>query len=281
MSIIQATRYRQWPLVFSSIGYTIALVALPNIQNYAFQWVVFTGGHFDWGAEYSWQTGQMDPYWCKILLALLGVELCCAGSLWPFLASLPSKLDKGPSGLETVAELVLERGPADFGLDMSDEEASFNEIASILRDRQFRIVRNGNFLALTEVPEPTSITVSQTQVVTPPQQQSRRLLPWGRGSKVRQYLSIGMTRLRSLLVKIETWLNRSPYPFLFHPVVLMVWISFLCLVLAASSYVIQGMTTPQQLIDQIYALPWNPTLYIAVGVSIQVQLNQTSPQSFS
>ena len=66
------------------------------------------------------------------------------------------------------------------------------------------------------------------------------------------------------------WLNGSPYPFLLQPIAFLLWIAFLGLVFCANMYLVIGMTTPHQLDVENYALPWNPSLYIVVGVTIQV-----------
>jgi len=40
----QALRFWQWAVAVSSTGYVLALIAVPNIQNYVFNWVVYAGG---------------------------------------------------------------------------------------------------------------------------------------------------------------------------------------------------------------------------------------------
>ncbi|KAL9608073.1 MAG: hypothetical protein Q9167_007073 [Letrouitia subvulpina] len=140
-SVIQAIRYQQWPVACSSIGYTLALIAIPNIQNYSFKWVVFSGGHFEWGATYSWQSGQLDPYWTKVLLDLLALNLLCSLCLFPF-ARPRAFVTSEPGGIMTVAELVWDKTPADFSLEASYETAPFTEIASVLWDQRFLLDQN-------------------------------------------------------------------------------------------------------------------------------------------
>ena len=269
-AVFQAIRYRQWAVVSSSIGYTLALFAIPNIQNYIFVWVVFSGGYFDWGAEYSWQTGQLDPYWAKVLLGVLAINLVCALCLFPFLKCPGFKMTTEPNGIITLIELVCGKVPADFGLDPSHEKASFNGIASVLWDQRFHVVEANSSMRLEIFRGPTSPTHSPVLNFTTPSRQAQNSRFRRAFNGTRRCWNVFRVKLIGYCWEVEKWMNGSPYPFLLRPLPLTLWIIFLALVFAANSYIVHKMTTPQQLSDQNYALPWNPSLYIATGVFIQV-----------
>ena len=270
-TVFQAIRYWQWAVVSSSIGYTLALFAIPNIQNYVFVWVVYSGGYFDWGAEYSWQTGQIDPYWAKVLLRVLAVNLVCAVCLFPFLRYPGFKITREPNNdIMTVTELIWDKVPADFGLDLSHEKASFNGIASVLWDQQFRIVEVKGSMRLEIFSGPTFTTHSPVPNSTTPSHQAQNSRFRRALNRTRRYWNVYRLVLKEYGREVEKWMNGSPYPFLLRPLLLTLWILFLALVLVANSYIVHNMTTPQQMFDQNYALPWNPSLYIATGVFIQV-----------
>ena len=274
LSLFQALRHRQWAVFSSSIGYNLALITIPNIQNYVFIWVVFSGGYFDWGAEYSWQTGQVDPYWAKVLLGVLAANFACALSLFLTMTFASFELGTDPCGIIIVAELVWDKRPADFGLDRTHEEAPFESIAIELCDQVFHARRDGNSTRLEVVSTPIPQAQSPTSSSRTPSAQRhcvRRALDWTshRFSSCKQMI-------RHYSLKAEKWMNGSPYPFLLRRIPLLLWIAFLAIIIAANGYVVQRMITPQQLIDQNYALPWNPSLYIVTGVFIQV--NPSNPE---
>ncbi|KAL9043703.1 MAG: hypothetical protein Q9214_003116 [Letrouitia sp. 1 TL-2023] len=268
-SVIQAVRYQQWPVACSSIGYTLALIAIPNIQNYAFKWVVFSGGHFEWGAAYSWQSGQLDPYWAKVLLALLALNLLCSLCLFPFTRSRAFVASE-PGGIMTIAELVWDKVPADFGLEASHETAPVTKIASILWDQRFCVVEENQSMRLEVLRGSTSPPQSPVSTsITPPPFQGRNRCFREICQKSRAYWNLFLLKTKPYVRKVSIWMNGSPYPFLLTPLALTLWIIFLSLILTANAYIVHNMTRPQQLADQNYVLPFNPSLYIVVGVSIQ------------
>lgn len=270
-SVIQAIRYQQWPVASSSIGYTIALIAIPNIQNYTFKWVVFSGGHFEWGAAYSWQSGQQDPYWAKVLLGLLGLSLLCSLCLFPFTRP-PTFVVSQPGGIMTVAELVGDKFPADFGLEASHETAPFTKIASILWDQRFRVVEENQSMRLEVLRGPTTLPrLPVSTSTTPPPIQARNRYYREICQKSRSYWNLFLLKTKYYVRQMSIWMNGSPYPFLLRPLALTLWIIFLSLVFAANAYIVHDMTGLQQLADQNYVPPSKPSLYIVVGVLIQVR----------
>ena len=269
-AVLQAIRHRQWAVVSSSIGNNVALLAIPNIQNYVFAWTTFSGGYFDWGAEYSWQMGLLDPYWTKVLLGVLAINLVCALSLFPISKSSGFEVTTEPNGLMTLVELVRNKVPASFGLDRSHETAPSNGIVSVLRNRYFQIVEeNGHTWLRTKTP-PASCpnTPIQRSALPFPQGRSSRLRK--ASAQMRQRWNHFKQNVLQRYRDLELWMDGSPYPFLLRRWPLTIWMMFLALTFAANSYIVHHMTTTQQLYDLNYALPWNPSLYIVIGVFIQV-----------
>lgn len=273
LAVFQAMRYRQWTVVSSSVGNTLALLAIPNIQNYVFVWQVNSGGYFDWGAEYSWQTGQLDPYWAKVLLGVLAVNLVCALCLFPVQKFPFSRMTTELNGIITTTELVGDKVLSDFGLATCHEKASFNDIASVLWKQQFRIVEADSSMRLEIIrsTSPTHPPVRNSNTSSPQSHHSRFRRAF---NATRRLWNLCSDRISKYFWEVEKWMNGSPYPFLLRPLPFTLWIIFLSCLLAANSYVVHNMTTPQQLSDQNYALPWNPSLYIATGVFIQVFSSQ-------
>ena len=110
--------------------------------------MVFSGGYFNWEAAYSWQSGQLDPYWAEVLLGMPALSLTC--SLLLFLFTRPCGFTvPEPGEIMTVAEPVWDEIPAYFSLEVSHEMASFNEIASILWDQQFCLVEENKSTRLS------------------------------------------------------------------------------------------------------------------------------------
>jgi hypothetical protein len=61
-----------------------------------------------------------------------------------------------------------------------------------------------------------------------------------------------------------------PESFMFHPLVVSLWIFFLILVLCVNIYILAIITSTTQMTLSNYALPWSPNVYLLVGVLIQV-----------
>ena len=241
---------------------------------------MFSGGYFDWGAPYSWQSGQLDPYWAAVLLAMLGLSLIC--SLCHFLLTRSYGFPiPEPGGIMTVAELVWDRTPAYFGLEVSHETASFNEIASILWDQQFCMVEENNSMRLHKLPGVTSPLQSPVSASPTPSLQTRNHRFRSICKSIRSYWSSFLQKAKQYIHALSIWMNGSPYPVLLRPLPLALWILFLSIILAANAYIIHNMTSSQQLSDQNYALPWKSSLYIVVGVSIQVSTFPHFPSSLS
>ena len=270
LTIFQALRYQQWAVASSSTGYILALLVIPNIQNYVFVWTIFSGGYFDWGAKFSWQTGLLDPYWARVLLGVLAINLVCALCLFPFLKSHDLTMTTEPNAILTLTELVCDKVPADFGLDPSHEKASFNTLASILWDKQFQLVQANSSTRLEIINGPASPTQSSFLNSTLTSHQAQRSFVLKILNNTRRCWDAFRLKFTGYCREVEMWMNGSPYPYLLRPLPLTLWIIFLALIFAANSYVVHKMTSPEQLSDQNYALPWNPTLYLVTGVFIQV-----------
>jgi hypothetical protein len=77
----------------------LALIVVPNIQNYVFNWVVYAGGNLNRGDVYACQVGIVDPFWANILLAELSLNLVCIICLIIFAQHRESGLQEDPRGI--------------------------------------------------------------------------------------------------------------------------------------------------------------------------------------
>lgn len=116
-TIIQALRYRQWTVVFSSSAYVLSFIAVPNIQSYVFYWESYSGGTMPWGGQWAWQTFQVNSYWANVLVGVLTLILFCNISIIVILGLGKTGLDKDPRGIADAVELVLDAGVSGYGLD--------------------------------------------------------------------------------------------------------------------------------------------------------------------
>ena len=265
LSILQALRFRQWAVVLSSTGYTLSLIAMPNIQNYVFAWTVYSGGNLNWGGAYSWQVGYMDPYWTAILIGILSANLICIVALIIILQFRVSGLREDPLGVITMVKLISgnQRGFAEFGLEDEDAFESLETITSKLDVKRFTI---SSGYQLREHAHPQSVASSNSILWT-------KLLPTAmvqRTSQVWRILKRTWNFIVGIVRSIDTWINGRPQPFLLHPLISLLWITWLSLLLAANSYILVKMTTDTQLALYNFVIPWSPDAYLLVGVFIQV-----------
>jgi hypothetical protein len=265
LAIFQALRFRQWAVAFSSTGYVLALIAIPNIQNYVFNWVVYAGGDLNWGGVYTWQVGIIDHFWTNILLVVLSLDLVCIICVILILQRRESGLQRDPRGVITWVMLTLDRNDLLVScLDNCDSFASLRIIFSKMDNKRFRFT------------EKQQLQVLKDQAIS-----SQHRFPTI-GSKIipRQIWTAlaNIWRLCKLLWKlvlyvadfVDSLVTDCPKSFMFHPLVLIFWITSLILVLCANIYILIMMTSTTQLTLSNYALPWSPNVYLLVGVFIQV-----------
>ena len=267
LSILQALRFKHWAVFLSSTGYTLSLIAMPNIQNYVFAWTVYSGGNLDWGGTYSWQVGYVDPYWTAVLIGILVANLICIVALTIILQFRVSGLREDPLGVITLVKLISgsQRRFAEFGLENKDAFESLETITSKLNSRRFEI---SSGYQLRETPQPQSVTSPNSSFVLWTQ-----LLPTAlvqQLSQVWRILKRTWKLIVSIVRKIDTWINGRSQPFMFHPLISLLWIAWLLLLLTANSYILVKMTSDRQLALYNFVIPWSPNAYLLVGVFIQV-----------
>lgn len=276
LSIIQALRFRQWAVVLSSTGYTLSLIAIPNIQNYIFAWSVYSGGNLNWGGAYSWQVGYMDPLWTAILIGILSANLICIVALTIILQSRVSGLREDPVGIITMVKLISEnqRGFAEFRLEDTDAFENLETISSKLDVGRFEI---SSEYQLREYAHPQSVTSPNNSFIL-----WTKLLPIAmvqRLSQVWRILKHTWNFIVGIVQSIDTWINGRPQPFMFHPLISFLWITWLLLLLAANSYILVKMNTHTQRALYNFVIPWSPNAYLVVGVFIQVSWLSYDPFS--
>ena len=266
-SIFQALRYRQWAVVCSSTGYVLSLLVVPNLQSYVFYWATYSGGTLAWGGRYSWQTGQVDPYWSKVLLGVLSLNLLCAVSIILILALQPTGIVEDQIGIASVTALVLDANPSDFGLDSGDATNSWTDILIKLSAKHFSISEQRKLSMQDNRVTPQMANQPANGKLAKFLLQCQRISPVlvTRFLKKLQRLGQGITK------RFNTWVLDSPHSFLFQPLPLFLWNAVLVLLLCATLHVLSAMASPSQLSAKNYALPWSPNAYLLVGVFVQVK----------
>ncbi|MCJ1394522.1 hypothetical protein MMC18_007401 [Xylographa bjoerkii] len=282
LSVFQALRHRQWVVVYSSTGYVLSLIAIPNLQSYVFYWANYSGGTLSWGGQYSWQVGLVDQYWSGVLVGVLSINMLCVVGIMLVLTFRNSEITRNPIGISNIAELVSNACLADFNLDSDDELASLTNILEKLRDRKFSISDQWRLVLYTAQTRPsrskrshtTKMRKIWTYIVQNFQHQVQRfgvsasVTTWF-DTKARGFIRATQHLLQSVLEIFGRWTPDSPHSALFRPIPLVVWNMFLLLLLSANLYVLGVMTKPVQMSAENYALPWSPNVYLLVAVFVQ------------
>ena len=167
-----------------------------------------------------------------------------------------------------------QRGFAEFGLEDKDAFESLETINSKLDVKRFEISSGYQLREHAHpqsVPSPNSSFISWTKLL--PTAKVLRLDQVWRISKRIWSFTVGIVR------SMDTWINDRPQPFMLHPLISLLWITWLFLLLAANSYILVKMTTDTQLALYNFVIPWSPDAYLLVGVFIQVP--QLSHNPFS
>ena len=272
LSIVQALRYRQWVVFFSSIAYVLSFIAAPNIQSYVFHWVSYSGGTIPWGGQWAWQTFEVSPYWTRVLVGVLALILLCTIGIVIALETTKSGLDKDPRGFANVAELVANAISSDFGLD---DDGNTESVASLLKrfsTQKFKLSQEHKLSMQVSLPNQTH---SNTAPIL-----SRGLsvlcLP---ATKTVVAIDYFIRLVEKPFANLGEWGSRSSYGTYFFCLPHICWNMFLFLLLAANTYVLAQMSLPSQMSKQNYTLPWSSNLYLLVGVFVQVMLRITESAS--
>ena len=264
LAILQALMFQHWAVVLSSTGSTMAVIAVPNIQNYVFNWVIYSGGQLNWGGVYSWQVGIADPYWSNVLTGVLCINLLCVVGLMALLHYRRSGLEQDPRGIITWVQLTMSSGRESiFGLQPADSFSQESEICSKLKDKRLQILTNPTrelHVVGNVVSQPHSI--HRWRDITPkPLQRSI--------TKVSVIWSHFVKFVTTVYDAVGSWMTLHASNML-HPLLLVPWTMYLILSFCANVYILAQMTSGEQLTLSNYALPWSPNVYLVVGVLIQV-----------
>ena len=270
-SIVQALRYRQWAVACSSVGYVLSLLVVPNLQSYVFFWATYSGGTLAWGGRYSWQTGHVDPYWSKVLLSVLSLNLLCAVSLILILTLQPTGIAEDQIGIANVTALVLDANPSDFGLDSDDATEPLGNILAKLSPKQFSISQQRKLLMHDSRATPQMANQPANGKLAKILIQCKGISPAVMKRFITELQRLLYTLGQVTIKNLNIWVLDSPHSFLFQPLPLLLWNAVLALLLSATLYVLSAMASPSQLSAKNYALPWSPNVYLLVGVFVQVK----------
>jgi hypothetical protein len=265
LAIVQVLMFRQWTVALSSTGSTVAVIAVPNIQNYIFNWVIYSGGRLNWGGVYSWQVGVVDPYWANVLTGVLCVDLLCLVGLVSLLHRRRSGLQQDPRGIITWVQVTLSSGGESiFGLEPADSFAPESQIYSKVKNKRLQIL-TGLARELRVVGDDHSPDHSADRW--------RKFIPkpfQHRLAKVGRIWKHSAKFAMHIYDVVSSWMTRYASNML-HPLLLVPWMLWLVVSLCANLYVLAEMTSSEQLTLSNYALPWSPDIYLVVGVLIQVR----------
>ncbi len=265
LAILQALRFRQWAVAFSSTGYVLALIAVPNIQNYAFNWVVYSGGDLNWGGVYSWQVGLIDPFWAKILLVVLSLDLLCIVLLTIFLQRRESGLQRDPIGIMAWVRLIVDSDNQSIScLESNDSFDTLRTIFSNLNNFTFHLTETQQLRVRRNQPRSSRHRFELTCFKIVPKTIRPAI------DKIWKLCDLAWKRVLCIANPIDALVTYYPKSVMFHPVVLITWITSLTLILCANIYILAKMTSNTQMTLSSYALPWSPNIYLLVGVFIQV-----------
>ncbi|KAB2573030.1 hypothetical protein DBV05_g8288 [Lasiodiplodia theobromae] len=250
LALLQALRYRQWAVVFSSVGYLLASIAIPNIQNYVFTWDIFSGNGLAWGGIYTRQVAYADAYWSKVLLAALGLNLACVLGLYWSLRKYPTYHEE-PNGIAYIASLTIDD---DNSADLQSV-FSANGVKKEYRRDRFKLEASGGG--------------THTRLIRTGRIDVELAHSWTEGLlKAPAHAFMAVPNPHSLAEHVE---RRFQWPWkkMFDLALLICWNLGLSLTLGATCYILREITSPEQKEAQNYRLPWSPNLYLVVGVSIQ------------
>lgn len=252
LALLQALRYRQWAVVFSSVGYLLAAIAIPNVQNYVFTWDIFAGNGLAWGGIYTRQVAYADAYWSKVLLAALGLNLACVLGLYWSLRMYPTYREE-PNGIAYVASLTIDD---DNSTDLQSV-FSANGVKKEYRHDRFKLEASDDG--------------THTRLIRTGRIDAELAHSWTEGIlKAPSHAFRAVPNPHSLAEQVERRC-RWPWKKMFDLTLLICWNLGLSLTLGATCYILREITSPEQKEAQNYRLPWSPNLYLVVGVSIQVR----------
>lgn len=243
LALLQALKYKQYSVIFSSTGLMLSGIVIPNLQNYVLTWDVYCGQALSWGGQNCEQLAYADEYWSKCLIGALAVTLICAlGLVWS-LQKWPMDLVEDPRGLEFIVALT------------AFEDPKAPNALSELQTNLPRLVVTEPDLCLIKFEYFTDAggvrTWPSLKYVTERRKPPHCLRSWP---------------------KIPSWISSN-----IELISLIFFTSFLGLTLSAAVFILVQMNTPEQDLLQDYQLPWSPDVYLLVGTFVQVR---TIPFSF-
>lgn len=274
---IQALRYRQWTVVFSSSAYVLSFIAVPNIQSYVFYWESYSGGTMPWGGQWAWQTFQVNSYWAHVLVGVLTLILFCNISIIVILSLGKTGLDKDPRGIADAVELVLDASVSSYGLDTVGGNETIATVFQKWSDQIFVTSAERKLVMRPRQTHPPPGTGTATNANThfnlkwQPQRLQFNTSAHSLGNVYASLLALSSSMGKSI-VWLKDWVSERSYGAHIQRLRHILWNVFLVLLLSANIYLLARMATPSQMAAQNFALPWSSNIYLLVGVFVQVRL---------
>ncbi|KAI3391522.1 hypothetical protein diail_7184 [Diaporthe ilicicola] len=237
LSILQALRYRQWSVAFSSTGLVLSGIIAPNVQNYVLTWNIYSGTALIWGGQCNRQVAYADQFWSKILLGILFANLACAVGLLFTLRHSPTNLTRDPRGLFNALVLTTNQPSSSPGLKRLFESDGYAVCDKFKRCRlQIRTLG--------------------------PENHHRPYLDSGHEDIGLPYIFLKELKLYKKTKRLRSQLKSAWTKLLSERNLLLLWNIILTVTLALTAYVLKQMSTPEQDLLQNFHLPWSSNVYL-------------------
>ncbi|RDW79447.1 hypothetical protein BP6252_04085 [Coleophoma cylindrospora] len=258
LAAYQAAARNQWTVLFSSIGSTLALIVLPNLQNYVFVTAIYSGDELEWGGQYSCQVLSLNPQYSKILLIVLGITTGCAVILCLLLLFQDTGLSKDPVGISSAASLVGYNRSSPLTPPGNSDWKKASEALSKLREdnHAIRIKTSGQDEFIEEMRTRPRKPIDWVSFL------EKKLEPLAASIIFQKVLNTLLYPFRSL--------EKTPKrPFMLRPVPMSLWLVFLLTLMGLNVFILSQITSNHSMQYQDYHLPGGPNLYLVVGVFVQ------------
>ncbi|RDW91841.1 hypothetical protein BP5796_01235 [Coleophoma crateriformis] len=277
LAAYQAAARNQWTVLFSSIGSTLALIVLPNLQNYVFVTAIYSGDELAWGGQYSCQVLSLNPQYSKILLVILGITTGCAVILCLLLLFQDTGLSKDPIGISSAALLVSGNESGPLIPPGNDDWKKASTALSNLRDQNpsIRIKTHGQDEYSIEIDTSPSKSIFWVSFLR------KKLEPLAASKISQKVLNVPLylehlaaskifQKVLSILLYPFRSLEKTPKrPFMLRPVPMLLWLAFLLTLMGLNVFILSQITSNHSMQYQDYHLPGGPNLYLVVGVFVQ------------
>ncbi|KAK3997218.1 hypothetical protein QBC44DRAFT_377111 [Cladorrhinum sp. PSN332] len=272
LSIFSALRRRHWCVAISSFGNVLGSIVAPVVQNYMFEWALFSGGRLAWPDTYGWQVALINPRWAGTLIGVLFCALLCSLVLLIIVPRRETGLLENPQGLASIANM-LSQGVDIFPAlsnrsKLSELVMEFGEDRYQLRDVPGRVMPILCQLNPSQPPVPNRQTIRTRQ---------RQRSWFAKRSQTMQTVTKRVsTELSTIAAKVSPHNKRFQRYLLDHPAsfplrteVFIAWTLLLITLICLMGYATHQMIQNEKKQLNNYVVPLTPSIYLIVAMIIQ------------